>query len=72
MRIAIGFGWTTLVAAEMVASTEGLGYMVLSASKFLQTATVIMGIVIIAAIAYLFDHLMRFVERRVVPWKGRA
>ncbi len=72
MRIGIGFGWTTLVAAEMVASTSGLGYMVLSASKFLQTATVIMGIVIIAAIAYAFDHLMRFVERRVVPWKGRA
>jgi len=61
MRIGIGFGWTTLVAAEMVASTAGLGYMVLSASKFLQTATVIMGIVVIAAIAYAFDHLMRFV-----------
>lgn len=72
MRIGIGFGWTTLVAAEMVASTSGLGYMVLSASKFLQTATVIMGIVIIAAIAYAFDLLMRFVERRVVPWKGRV
>jgi taurine transport system permease protein len=72
MRIGVGFGWTTLVAAEMVASTSGLGYMVLSASKFLQTATVIMGIVVIAAIAYLFDHLMRFIERRVVPWKGRV
>jgi taurine transport system permease protein len=72
MRIGIGFGWTTLVAAEMVASTSGLGYMVLSASKFLQTPIVIMGIVIIAAIAYAFDHLVRFVERRVVPWKGRA
>jgi taurine transport system permease protein len=72
MRIGIGFGWATLVAAEMVASTSGLGYMILSASKFLQTATVIMGIVIIAAIAYGFDHLMRFVERKVVPWKGRA
>lgn len=72
MRIGIGFGWTTLVAAEMVASTSGLGYMVLSASKFLQTSTVIMGIVVIAAIAYAFDHVMRFVERRVVPWKGRA
>ncbi len=72
MRIGIGFGWTTLVAAEMVASTAGLGYMVLSASKFLQTATVIMGIVVIAAIAYAFDHLMRFVERKVVPWKGRV
>jgi taurine transport system permease protein len=71
MRIGIGFGWTTLVAAEMVAATEGLGYMVLSASQFLQTSTVIMGIIVIAAIAYAFDLLMRFVERRVVPWKGR-
>lgn len=72
MRIGIGFGWTTLVAAEMVASTAGLGYMVLSASKFLQTPIVIMGIIVIAAIAYAFDHLVRFVERRVVPWKGRG
>ncbi|OYX42600.1 MAG: taurine ABC transporter permease [Rhodobacterales bacterium 32-67-9] len=71
MRIGIGFGWTTLVAAEMVAATKGLGYMVLSASQFLQTSTVIMGIVVIAAIAYAFDLLMRFVERKVVPWKGR-
>ncbi len=72
MRIGIGFGWTTLVAAEMVAATKGLGYMVLSASQFLQTSTVIMGIVVIAAIAYAFDMLMRFVERRLVPWKGKV
>ena len=71
MRIGIGFGWTTLVAAEMVAATHGLGYMVLTASQFLQTSTVIMGIVIIAAIAYAFDMLMRSLERRLVPWKGR-
>ena len=58
--------------AEMVAATSGLGYMVLSASRFLQTPIVIMGIVVIAAIAYAFDHLVRFVERRVVPWKGRG
>lgn len=71
MRIGIGFGWTTLVAAEMVASTKGLGYMVLSASQFLQTPVVIMGIFVIAIIAFAFDLLMRFIERRVVPWKGR-
>ncbi len=71
MRIGIGFGWTTLVAAEMVAATKGLGYMVLTASQFLQTSTVIMGIIVIAIIAYAFDMLMRFVERRIVPWKGR-
>jgi taurine transport system permease protein len=72
MRIGIGFGWTTLVAAEMVAATKGIGYMVLSASQFLQTATVINGIIIIAAIAYAFDMLMRWIERKVVPWKGKG
>ena len=72
MRIAIGFGWTTLVAAEMVAATEGLGQMVLNASNFLRTDVVIMGIVVIGVVAYLFDLLMRYVERLVVPWKGRA
>jgi len=72
MRIAIGFGWTTLVAAEMVAATAGLGQMVLNASNFLRTDVVIMGIVVIGAVAYLFDLLMRRVERLVVPWKGMA
>ena len=71
MRIGIGFGWTTLVAAEMVAATKGIGYMVLSASQFLQTSVVMMGIIVIAGIAYLFDLLMRLIERRVVPWKGK-
>jgi taurine transport system permease protein len=70
MRVGIGFGWTTLVAAEMVAATKGLGYMVLSASQFLQTPTVIMGIFVIAIIAFAFDLLMRFLERRSCP--GRA
>ena len=70
MRIAIGFGWTTLVAAEMVAANVGLGQMVLNASNFLRTDIVIMGIVVIGVVAYLFDLLMRWVERRLVPWKG--
>jgi len=72
MRIAIGFGWTTLVAAEMVAATAGLGQMVLNASNFLRTDVVIMGIVVIGAVAYVFDLLMRRVERALVPWKGRT
>ena len=71
MRIAIGFGWTTLVAAEMVAANVGLGQMVLNASNFLRTDIVIMGIVVIGVVAYTFDLFMRWVERRLVPWKGR-
>ncbi len=72
MRIAIGFGWTTLVAAEMVAANVGLGQMVLNASNFLRTDIVIMGIIVIGVVAYLFDLFMRWVERRLVPWKGLA
>ncbi len=71
MRIAIGFGWTTLVAAEMVAANVGLGQMVLNASNFLRTDIVIMGIIVIGVVAYMFDLLMRWIERTVVPWKGR-
>ena len=71
MRIAIGFGWTTLVAAEMVAASVGLGQMVLNASNFLRTDIVVMGIIVIGVVAYLFDLLMRWIERQLVPWKGR-
>jgi taurine transport system permease protein len=72
MRIAVGFGWTTLVAAEMVAASAGLGQMVLNASNFLRTDIVIMGIIVIGVVAYMFDLLMRFVEKKMVPWKGKA
>ncbi|WP_409517304.1 ABC transporter permease subunit [Diaphorobacter sp.] len=71
MRIAIGFGWTTLVAAEMVAANVGLGQMVLNASNFLRTDIVIMGIIVIGVVAYVFDLFMRWIEKRLVPWKGR-
>jgi taurine transport system permease protein len=72
MRIAIGFGWTTLVAAEMVAATAGLGFMVLTASKFMATDVVIMGILVIGAMALLFDLGVRWLERKLVPWKGKV
>ena len=71
VRIGMGVGWTTLVAAEMVAATKGVGFMVLTASEFLQTDTVIVGIIIIAAIAYAFDLGMRWLENKIVPWKGK-
>ena len=71
IRIGMGVGWTTLVAAEMVAATKGIGFMVLTASQFLQTDVVIFGIIIIAAIAYAFDMGMRWIEHKLVPWKGK-
>jgi taurine transport system permease protein len=71
MRIAIAFGWTTLVAAEMVAAKAGLGVMVLNAARFLATDIVFLGIVIIGIVAFAFDLVMRWIERTLVPWKGK-
>lgn len=72
MRIGIGVGWTTLVAGEMVASTRGLGFMVLNAAEFLASDVVIMGIIVIGLFAFGFDLLMRRLETVMVPWKGKV
>ena len=72
MRIAVGFGWTTLVAAELVAATVGLGQLVMNASNFLRTDIVLMGILVIGVVAWFFDLGMRQLERRLVPWKGHS
>ncbi len=72
MRVAIAFGWTTLVAAEMVAAKAGLGVMVLNAARFLATDIVFLGIVVIGAVAFVFDIIMRKIEKSLVPWKGKV
>jgi taurine transport system permease protein len=72
MRIGIGVGWTTLVAGEMVASNMGLGFMVLNAAEFLASDVVIMGIIVIGLFAFVFDLLMRHLEKVLVPWKGKV
>lgn len=71
LRIGMGVGWTTLVAAEMVAADAGLGKMVFNASNFLRTDVVILGILAIGVVAYGFELVMRWVERHVAPWKGK-
>lgn len=72
MRIGIGVGWTTLVAAEMVAAHRGLGFMVLNAAEFLASDTVIMGIIVIGIFAFAFDLLIRHLEKALIPWKGKV
>ena len=71
MRVAMGVAWGTLVAAEMVAATSGIGWMVLNAARFLRTDIVIMGIIVMAVIGYGFDLLIRMIEAKVIPWKGK-
>lgn len=72
MRVSIAFTYTTLVAAEMVAATSGIGWMVLDASKFLQSDVIFMGNILMGLTGIALDRLIRIAERRIVPWKGRA
>lgn len=72
MRVSMGVAWATLVAAEMVAATAGLGWMVLNAARYLRTDIVIMGVIVMGMVGYGFDLIMRLVERKLIPWKGKA
>jgi taurine transport system permease protein len=72
IRIGLGVGWSTLVAAELIAATRGLGFMIQSAAQFLVTDVVIMGILVIALIASGFEYGLRWLQRKYVPWEGRA
>jgi len=72
LRVGLGVGWSTLVAAELVAATRGLGFMVQSAAQFLATDIVLLGIFTIALIAFGLELGLRALQRRLVPWQGRA
>ncbi|WP_312155263.1 taurine ABC transporter permease TauC [Lelliottia nimipressuralis] len=70
LRIGLGVGWSTLVAAELIAATRGLGFMVQSAGEFLATDVVLAGIAVIAVIAFSLELGLRALQRRLTPWHG--
>lgn len=70
LRIGLGVGWSTLVAAELIAATRGLGFMVQSAGEFLATDVVLAGIAVIAVIAFVLELGLRALQRRLTPWHG--
>ncbi|MDK2813460.1 MAG: taurine transport system permease protein [Clostridiales bacterium] len=71
LRTALGVGYTTLVSAEMVAATSGLGWMVLDASRLLRSDIVFLGILIMGITGVLLDRGLRLIEKMLVPWKGK-
>ncbi|HHJ1015562.1 TPA: taurine ABC transporter permease TauC [Escherichia coli] len=72
LRIGLGVGWSTLVAAELIAATRGLGFMVQSAGELLATDVVLAGIAVIAIIAFLLELGLRALQRRLTPWHGEV
>lgn len=68
LRISLGIAFATLVAAEMVAATIGLGYMMNQGRKLMDTDLIFLGVVVIGIIGFLINYVMSILERNIAPW----
>jgi len=68
LRYALGFMWLTLIVAETISASAGIGYMTMNAREFLQTDVVLLGIIIYALLGKAADSATRMIERRVLSW----
>lgn len=69
LRVGLGQSWMCVVAAELVASSTGLGYMIMYARQFGQTDVVIVGMLMIGIIGKIMDSILMLVEKSVIRWK---
>ena len=72
LRIGVGWAWTYLIVAELVAAETGIGHMILSASRFLRTDEIIAGILTIGALGLLTDAIFRWLYRILFPYAERV
>ena len=72
IRTAFGVAYTTLVSAEMVAATSGIGWMVLDASNFLKSEVIFVGIIIMGITGVIIDAGFRYLEENIIFWKGHV
>lgn len=72
LRVGIGFAYTTLVSAEIVAASQGVGWMVLDASRFLRTDIIFVGIIVMAVTGWILDRGIGLLEQLLVPWHGQG
>lgn len=71
LRLTIGWAWTYLVVAEMVAANAGLGYMILKSQRFLATDDIFAGLLVIGLVGLVTDRLFALITRLAVPWHER-
>jgi NitT/TauT family transport system permease protein len=72
LRITLGWAWTWLVLAELVAADDGLGHRVVLAQRYLQTDTIFVALIVIGAIGLLMDQVMKFAGRRLFRWAEKG
>ncbi|MBX3415692.1 MAG: aliphatic sulfonate ABC transporter permease SsuC [Pirellulales bacterium] len=68
VRYALGIMWLTLIVAETISASEGIGYMAMNAREFLRTDVVVLSIVLYALLGKLADSAARHLERRWLAW----
>ena len=68
LRVGLTSCWMCVVAAELVSSTTGLGYMIMDARQYGQTDIVITGMITIGLIGKIMDSLLHFIERKIIVW----
>ena len=71
IRTSIGHGYSTLVAAEMVAAASGIGWMVLDAGNWLRSDIIFAGIIVMGFTGILINVVLLAIESKVVPWKDK-
>ena len=68
IRIALGFGWMALVAAELVGANSGLGFLINDARSMLRTDIITVGMLTIGIVGLAIDAGIRALTRRTLPW----
>lgn len=68
VRFSLGLMWLTLIVAETISASSGIGYMTMNAREFLQTDIVVLGIIVYALLGKLADVITRRVEARALAW----
>ncbi|MCQ4200542.1 ABC transporter permease [Streptomyces sp. NPDC060311] len=71
MRVGLGSAWATLVAAELIAAQEGLGYRMQNAQLYYDLPTIFVGLVSIGILGLLMDRVLLLAERRLTRWQER-
>ncbi|GEB32511.1 MULTISPECIES: ABC transporter permease [Brevibacillus] len=69
VRLSLGAAWLGLVVAELMGSSEGVGYLIMDARQFSQTSIVFVGIVIFALVGKATDSLVRYLEKKWLKWR---
>ena len=72
LRITLGWAWTYLVLAELVAANKGLGYMILNSMRGLFTDRIFVGIMVIGLLGLASDLLFKYLHRWCLPWSPKA